>query len=180
MDTFLDMKQSFGDKVNKDSLQRFWVSFLDMVDTLLNTVYSVRSRNWELLLESIRDIIPYSFVYDHVNYARYMTSMLGGMLSLSEKFPEIYLEFMKGNFAAQVSDNGSFGRSETDKVIEMTLNRDTKTPGVTTGFSLNSGAVKRWELNASYRAALTTCFHNHTKLPSSRLYAPRFDTISDF
>jgi hypothetical protein len=131
-----------------------------MVDTLLNTIYAVRCGNWDLLLESIREIIPFFFAYDHVNYARYMTVMLSDMLSLPEKFPKIYSEFIKGNFAAQISD-GAFSRSETDKVIEMTLNKDTKTPGGTTGFSTNSGAVKRWEINASYRAALRTCFHQH-------------------
>ena len=39
-----------------------------------------------------------------------------------------------------------------DKVIETTINKDTKTPGGTTGFSTNHGAVQRWTLTASYRA----------------------------
>ena len=41
----------------------------------------------------------------------------------------------------------------------MTLNKDTKTPGETTGFSTNIGAVQRWEINASYRAELRKVFH---------------------
>ena len=36
---------------------------------------------------------------------------------------------------------------------DMTLNKDTKTSGGTTGFSTNVGAVKRWKVNASSRAA---------------------------
>jgi hypothetical protein len=68
---------------------------------------------------------------------------------------------MKGNFTTQLSDNGKFAGTETDKVIEMTLNKDTKTPGGTTGFSTNVNAVKRWEINAAYRAALRSCFHKH-------------------
>ena len=43
----------------------------------------------------------------------------------------------------------------------MTLNKDMKTPGGTTGFSTNVGAVQRWELNASYRASLRRCIHAH-------------------
>ena len=43
----------------------------------------------------------------------------------------------------------------------MTLNRDTKTPGGTTGFYTNVGAVRRWEVNASYRAALRKVFQQH-------------------
>ena len=157
---FIEIKNRFRSKENVHSLQRFWMSFLDMMDTLLNTIYAVRRGNWDLLLESIRDIIPFFFAYDHINYARYTTVMLADMLSLPDKFPDVYAEFKKGNFSAQISD-GSFSRVETDKIIEMTLNKDTKTPGGTTGFSTNPGAVKRWELNASYRAALRTCFHKH-------------------
>ena len=43
----------------------------------------------------------------------------------------------------------------------MTLNKDTKTPGATTGFSTSVSAVRRSEANASYRAELRTCFHKH-------------------
>ena len=68
---------------------------------------------------------------------------------------------MNGNFAAQLTNGSQFSRVETDKVIEMTLNKDTKTPGGCTGFSRNVNAVKRWEINAAYRAALRTCFHKH-------------------
>jgi hypothetical protein len=101
------------------------MSFLDMVEILLNTIYSIRSGKWELLIECIRCIIPYTFAYNNFNYARYLPAMLGDMLQLPTEFPEIYEEFMKGNFTAQLSDNGKFARTETDKVIEMTLNKDT-------------------------------------------------------
>ena len=37
-----------------------------------------------------------------------------------------------------------------------------ETAGGCTGFSTNVNAVKRWDINASYRAALRTCFHKHT------------------
>lgn len=144
-----------------EPLQQFWMSFLEMVELLLNTIYSIRAGDWELLLECIRNILPYTFAYDNINYARYASAMLGDMLQLPDDFPEIHNEFMKGNFAVHISDNTKFSRVETDKVIEMTLNKDTKTPGGCTGFSTNVNAVKRWEINAAYRAALRTCFHKH-------------------
>lgn len=50
---------------------------------------------------------------------------------------------------------------EADKVIETTINKDTKTPGGTTGFSTNSNAINRWALNASHRTKLRCCFHRH-------------------
>ena len=117
-------------------------------------------RQWELLLECIREIIPVAFAYDNINYARYLTGMFGEMLQLPADFPEIYAEFI-GNFAAQLIEGNSFPRSETDKVIEMTLNKGTKTAGGCTGFSTNLNAVKRSEINAAYRANLRSCFHKH-------------------
>ena len=100
-----------------------------MVELLLATIYSIRSGGWEFLLECIRSIIPYAFAYDHINYSRYLTAMLGDMLMLPNDVPGIYEEFMKGNFAAQLTEKSKFSKIETDKVIEMTLNKDTKTPG---------------------------------------------------
>ncbi|XP_066925450.1 uncharacterized protein [Clytia hemisphaerica] len=138
-----------------------------MVELLLNVIYACRAGLWDLLLECIREIIPYAFAYDNINYARYLSVMLGDMLALEHDFPEIYEQFILGNFTAQISD-GVFSRVETDKVIEMTLNKDTKTPGGTTGFSTNIGAVHRWELNATYRASLREVFHQHLNFTSQK------------
>ena len=96
---------------------------------LLNTIYAYRAGKWDLLLECIRKVIPYAFAYDHMNYARYLTVMLGDMLSLEEEFPVVYSQCISGNFDAQLSSN-AFSRVEMDKVIKMTLNKDTKTPGM--------------------------------------------------
>ena len=85
-----------------------------MVGLLLNIIYSCRLGSWELLLECIREVILYAFAYGHVNCARSLTIMLGEMFSLEEQFPEVYHQYISGNFAAQLSD-GVFSRVETDK-----------------------------------------------------------------
>ena len=36
---------------------------------------------------------------------------------------------MGGKFAAQLTENSKFSRIDIEKVIEMTLNKDKKTPG---------------------------------------------------
>ena len=43
----------------------------------------------------------------------------------------------------------------------MTINKDTKSPGGTTGFSLEADAIMRWTLNASYRAELRKYLYSH-------------------
>ena len=74
-------------------LQKFWMSFLEMVELLLNTIYAIRAGYWELLLECIRNILPYTFAYGNINYARYLSAMLGDMLELSNDFPEVWFLF---------------------------------------------------------------------------------------
>ena len=74
--------------------------------------------------------------------------MFSEMLTLENDFPEIYEEFVAGNFAVQLNNDGRFSRTEPDKVIEMTLNRDTKTLGGTAEFFTNIGAVHGWEINS--------------------------------
>ena len=55
--------------------------------------------------------------------------MLGDMLQLVNDFPDAYEKFISGKFAAQLTENSKFSSIETDKVIKMTSNIDTKTPG---------------------------------------------------
>ena len=56
------------------------------------------------------------------------------MVNLEENHRCIYYDdFMKGNLSVQMSDNNTFSRLEAYKVIETTINKDTKAPGGTTG-----------------------------------------------
>ena len=64
-----------------------------MVELLLNVLYTTRTGNWNLYLESILEIILYTLAYDHLNYAKYLTAMLDEMLNLEINHPNIYREF---------------------------------------------------------------------------------------
>ena len=76
------------------------------------------------------------------------------MLTIETSHPEIYQEFKKGNFSVQLSETNPFGRCKPGRVIETTINKDSKTPGGLTGSSTKTNAVDRWAINASYRASL--------------------------
>ena len=81
------------------------------------------------------------------------------MLALETDFPEVYTEFQNGNFAVQLSDVNTFGKVESDKVIGMTINRDTKTPGGT-----NSNAIHQWVINGPYRAGMEKQLNDFVQL----------------
>ena len=127
-------KEKLSDESN---LARFWTSFLEIIEVLLNLIYSTRTGNWDLYLESVRSSLPWFFAYDRPNYSRYLTAHYYDLVALETKHPHVYEQFQDGNFSVQVSEANPFGRVEADKVIETTINRDTKTPGGTTGNSLS-------------------------------------------
>ena len=80
-----------------------------MTEILLNTIYAVWSGSWHLLLECIREMLPYCFAYDHISCARYLTYyFLDDMSQLNKSFPEIYVQVVVGNFAAQLSSDKLF------------------------------------------------------------------------
>ena len=126
-------------------------------------LYATRIGDSNLFIESIRDLIAWAFAYDRYNYARYLLVFLGDMLALRFTHPEVLRAFEDGNFSVQLSTSNTFGRNEADKTIENTVNKDTKTSGGLSGFSLNQAACDRWMINASQRAA---CYRNFKELVS--------------
>ncbi|GBM17909.1 hypothetical protein AVEN_108996-1 [Araneus ventricosus] len=130
----------------------FWISYLEMVGSLLRFLRATRTADWDLHLIVIEEIIPWFFSYDHVNYARYLPIYLLEMLNLPKTHPLVYSELSAGNFVAQRQNNYGFCGIAMDQVIEQTANRDSKTKGGLKGFSRNPAAVHRWMLSHHLRA----------------------------
>ena len=78
----------------------------------------------------VRSTLPWFFAYDRTNYSRYLTAQYQDLLTLESDFPDVHAEFLSGNFSVQLSNTNPFGRMEADKVIETTINKETKTPGI--------------------------------------------------
>ena len=47
------------------------MSYFDLVEILLGLLRASREDNWALHLSSIRQMIPWCFAYDNLNYAKY-------------------------------------------------------------------------------------------------------------
>ena len=109
------------------AIKKFWLSLFEMIEVLLNLFYATHSGQWHLYIETIRSVLPYFFAYDRQNYSRYLTTNYQELLLLKDNHPEIYAEFQNGNFSLHESESNSFPRMEMDKVIEITINKDTKT-----------------------------------------------------
>ena len=139
-------------RTENGTLSEFWVSYLDLVDILLSMIRATREGDWELHISSIRNLIPWCFAYDNINYARYLSSYLSEMTHLEEEHPEVLTHFKSGGFAVQIGDCNPFGKIPVDQACEETVNKDTQTPGGTKGFSLKPKAVNKYYLVAEYRS----------------------------
>ena len=72
----------------KPSIFTIWMIFLDRTEILLNTIHATRAGNWVVLLESYHDMIPFTRLhYDHLNYAKHLTTMLTEFTKLEEIHP---------------------------------------------------------------------------------------------
>ena len=162
-ETFSEQYVNFVNALKEkgSSLTKFWLSYIDLFGSVLDLIYSTRTGNWALFVGTLKAVSTWAFAHDRYNYSRYLLVFIGDMLELPNSHPEVYRAFEAGGFSVQLSKNNSFGRNESDKTIENTINKDTKTPGGVTGFSTNIAAVNRWVLNAQRRAE---CFHNFTDL----------------
>ena len=86
-------------------MQKFWISYLEMVELLLKLIYTQQAGDWHLHLESLKKAIPWAFAYDRYNYSRYSLPYLSDMLNQPSQHPEVYEFFMNGNFSVQLSEN---------------------------------------------------------------------------
>lgn len=99
------------------------------------------------------------FAYDRVNYARYLPVYYTEMVNLPTTHAETFDAMStKGHWTwtVQRQDHYAFSSIACDQAIEQTINRESKTKGGLTGFTLNRGAVNRWILAQPQRAAITS------------------------
>ena len=130
---------------NNSKLSEFWLSYLDMVEILLGLLRASREGNWELHVSALRNMIPWCFAYDNLNYASYLPSYLSEMSHLEERHQDVLEYLQSGGFAAQIGDVNPFGRMPIDQTCEETVNKDMKTRGGT------PAAISKYYLIAEYR-----------------------------
>ena len=174
-DNFREWENQFtafvqGIQKSGTDLARFWLTYLDLCELLLNLIYATRTGKWDLYLVCIEEVINWAFAYDRQNYARYLIPFLNDMRSLSTTMPEVHAAFSNGQFSVQMGKRNPFGRNEADKTIENTINRDCKTSSGYIGFSANFPATQRWVLNDTRRAVYSKLLRDHLSLATNKAY----------
>ena len=88
--SFEELSQLFSSymyylRYGNGKLSKFWMSYVDVVETLLGLLRGSLEGDWDLHLSSISEIVPWCFAYDNLNYARYLSAYLREMSHLPEE-----------------------------------------------------------------------------------------------
>ena len=86
--------------------------------TILTFVRSLRSGNFSLYKSSICSMLKFYFALNHVHYARWMTIHFFDLLCLEFTCPDIYEQFVCGNFSF-LKTNRRFSRMAPDQLHEQ-------------------------------------------------------------
>ena len=128
-------------------LSSFWMSYIGMVEILLNLLRASREVDWELHLSAIRKTTPWRFACDNLNYTHYLLAYVSEISHLEEGDPEAFKYLKSGGCSVQIGENNPFRKVPVDQTCKETVNKDTQRAGGTKGFSLKAGASTIWLLN---------------------------------
>ena len=76
----------------------FWSMTLDLQLKVLLFVRSIRSSDFKLYKQAIKNLLPWFFALDHIHYARWLSVHLCDMLKLNETSPDVSTYFERGMF----------------------------------------------------------------------------------
>lgn len=76
----------------------FWLLVLNLECLLLNFVKSMRQKNYEYFVRCLITMLPWFFVFDHTNYARWLSVHLKDLIDLKFTAPSIDALFKAGTF----------------------------------------------------------------------------------
>ena len=119
-----------------------WMYLISMIQIFLNFQKSIKTNNWQLHFQSISSMLSWMHAYDRQNYSRHLTYNLCTQQNLEKTHPNIYKEFLAGNFSVR-RKLGRFNILQSDQVIEQTTNKDQKRSGEIVGFSTTESTVQR-------------------------------------
>jgi hypothetical protein len=120
----------------------FWFIILQLEIQVLIFVRSIREADFLLYIDALTKIVPWFFALGHIHYARWISVHLRDMISLKDSHPEVYSQFLTGNFAVKKT-TCNFSAIAIDQAHEQN-NACVKDDGGAVGLTENPAALRRW------------------------------------
>ena len=77
---------------------KYWMLIMKFQINYLVFIRSIREGNLKLLVKILVSLVMWFFVFDHYNYARWLSVHIQDLLSWPITCPQLYQEFERGNF----------------------------------------------------------------------------------
>ena len=138
-----------------DKISEFQVfrHYMRMVMEMILFITAVRTGDWLLHLTALNSFMKYFFAFDRLNYARMIPLYLAEMELLPKSDPDIYDEFISGNWVVNKNPNSACCAIGADNALEH-VNRKMKVSGGLVGITLNPNARVKFFLIAPELAHL--------------------------
>jgi len=95
---------------------------MKQVTVLLQFQRSTREGNWCLYLAALEKLCVYFFAYNRLEYAQNIPEYIVRMHELKNTDPDIWQEFVNGDFSVNTSNNVPFTRIGVDQAMEHSTN----------------------------------------------------------
>ena len=109
---------------------------------LRNLTLSLREGDWNHYVAALKETLPLFFAFDRTNYSRWGAIFYEDCLKLPIDYPNIYSEYIKGNFVVNfTSRKGS--SVPLDDALEKSYNKTAKEKGLKEIYNLKRDADYR-------------------------------------
>lgn len=153
-------------EASRKPLFAFWSITLQLELTILAFVRSIRDRNFELYVNSLRALVPWFFALDHIHYARWTPVHIRDMVTLAELHPSVAAQFQLGNFTVQKTKR-AFSAISVDHAHEQ-ANKLIKEEGGAVGLTESEQALRRWMVAGPEISRMLNDFENATEMDTAR------------
>lgn len=96
-----DLNSFIETKSSECSTFKFWSSFLQMMQQLLDLTRATLNNDGLLHLKTTRAMLPWYLAYDHHSYGRHLPVYWCEMTDLATSHPNTHKEFTQGRWAVQ-------------------------------------------------------------------------------
>ena len=176
----LDVAQKmaeFDKKHEKIPLFKVMKQYMHMVTEMLQFTRAVRTGDWGLHHQALHSFTKYFFAHDRLNYSRMIPPYLAEMEELPRTDPEIYSEFLSGNWVVNKNQVVPFCAIGADHGLEQ-VNRSMKVTGGLVGITLNQAARTKFFLIAPEMANLANQAKNMAAVASKSHTRHHSDTLA--
>ena len=96
----------------------FWATIMDLELLMSRFIRSLREGHFPLEVQVRDELCSWFHVMDHTNYDCWLPVYVRDMVQLPQKHPQLYAEFLKGNFVVQKSAH-KFSLISKDKSLQL-------------------------------------------------------------